>query len=141
VLDDRRLHAFTGGAPLSASELSEWYERLALGRSEDGREGWLNWIVRERDTGHAVGVLQATVTGRSLRRGELAWTIAVAVQGRGYARESAAAVADWLTGQGVAQLVAHIHPDHLASIKVARSIGLTPTEQMVAGEVRWARSR
>ena len=140
VLNDQRLHAFTGGAPLSATELHTRYERWVGGRSADGRARWLNWIARTRASGQAVGALQATVTADPVRRAELAWTIGVGFQGRGYAREGASAVADWLTGQRVSELVAHIHPDHIASIQVARAIGLIATDRIVEGEVRWVRT-
>src|SRR6059058_1561421 len=61
VLADPALYVFTGGDPPSAAELGERYERQARGRSADGRELWLNWIVRERAGGAAVGYVQATV--------------------------------------------------------------------------------
>lgn len=57
VLGDRCLHAFTGGHPLSRAELRIRYHRLAVGRSPDGTERWLNWIVRLRATGRAVGTV------------------------------------------------------------------------------------
>lgn len=43
----------------------------------------------------------------------------------------------WLRQNGVAALIAHVHPDHRASIGVARRVGLAPTNVMVGGEVRW----
>jgi len=46
VLDDELLHVFTGGRPLSREELRLRYRRLVVGRSPDGSERWLNWIVR-----------------------------------------------------------------------------------------------
>ncbi len=91
-------------------------------------------MLRERDTGDAVGTLQATVTEGVA---ELAWVVGSAHQGRGIATEAAGLVASWLREQGVGHLRAHIHPDHEASIAVARSIGLQPTQVIVDGEVRW----
>ena len=35
-------------------------------------------------------------------------------------------------------MIAHIHPEHRASQRVARAVGLVPTTQVVDGEVRWA---
>jgi RimJ/RimL family protein N-acetyltransferase len=60
VLDDERLHEFTGGSPESPAALRARYERLLAG-SPDPAVTWLNWIVRERAGGHAVGTVQATV--------------------------------------------------------------------------------
>jgi len=36
-------------------------------------------------------------------------------------------------------VVAHIHPGHLASQRVARAAGLSPTTDVREGEVRWVR--
>ena len=65
--------------------------------------------------------------------------VAMSYQGRGYATESAAAMSDWLLGNGVDVLVAHVHPEHRASIGVARRLGMAPTSVIVDGETRWAR--
>jgi len=40
----------------------------------------------------------------------------------------------------VDRLVAHIHPDHLASARVAERLGLAPTDAVQDGEVRWVRT-
>ena len=138
VLNDLRLHEFIGGRPLGLEELRRRFERQVVGRSADGRERWLNWVVRESSTGSAVGQLQATVTLGPPDRARLAWTTATDFQGCGYAREAAAAVDAWLRRQGVSELIAHIHPDHVASRRVAESLGLSPTEEMLEGEVRWS---
>jgi RimJ/RimL family protein N-acetyltransferase len=138
VLDDLRLHEFIGGRPLGVEELRARYERQVVGWSDDGQERWLNWVVREPASGLAVGQMQATVMPGAPPQAQLAWTIAPRFQSRGYAREAAAAVAGWLTDQGVGELIAHIDPDHAASSRVAGSLGLRPTEGMVEGEVRWS---
>ncbi len=138
VLDDRALHGFIGGEPDSAEELRARFERQAVGRSPDGRERWLNWAVRARSSSEAVGTLQATV-GISAREtvAEVAWVIGVSHQGQGFAKEAAALVVSWLRTRGVARVRAHIHPGHDASMGVARSIGLLPTNVMDDGEMRW----
>lgn len=58
-------------------------------------------------------------------------------QGQGYAVEAVRAMVAWLRQHGVRSLVAHIHPDQAASNAVARGIGLAPTGEIVAGEIRW----
>ena len=138
VLDDPALHQFTGGRPATRDELRRRFGRQVQGRSPDGRDEWLNWTVRERATGRAVGIAQATVTTDAVgRTADLAWVIATRYQGRGLATEAAGLVAAWLRARGVDRLGARIHPDHHASMAVARSIGLTPTDARVNGEVRW----
>ncbi len=148
LLDDAGLHAFTGGSPASAAELSLRYTRQVVGHSADGQQGWLNWVARLREGGAAVGYVQATVTHEPVAAdagadremtAEVAWVVATAYQGRGLAGEAAGAMARWLADHGVAVLVAHVHPEHLASAAVASRLGLLPTEVSVDGETRWLR--
>jgi RimJ/RimL family protein N-acetyltransferase len=138
VLDDPSLHRFIGGEPLGLEELRARFARQARGRSPDGRDWWLNWVARERFSDRPVGTVQATVSGTDADRvAELAWVIASRDQGRGFAKEAVALIASWLGERGVSRLRAHIHPRHEASMAVARSIGLAPTDVVVDGEVRW----
>ncbi|WP_272941414.1 GNAT family N-acetyltransferase [Kocuria rhizophila] len=84
----------------------------------------------------AVGYVQATVPldGSPV---EIAWVIGVPWQGRGYARRAAALLVGELRDHGVEGIVAHIHPDHAASQRVARGLGMEPTGLVVESEVRW----
>jgi RimJ/RimL family protein N-acetyltransferase len=141
LLDDPRLHEFTGGAPLSAAALATRYARLAARRSPEGDQLWGNWVMRLRDTGAAVGTVQATLPADGPMAGpaEVAWVVAFAAQGRGYATEAASSLVGLLHEAGSA-VVAHIHPGHLASQRVARAAGLVPTGDVRGdGEVRWVR--
>ena len=144
VLDDERLHAFIGGRPASAGELRRRLEEWAAERSPGGREAWLNWIVRSTDDGRVLGTTQATVVRASsgLRaapglRADVAWTIASSDQGRGLGSEAARAMVVWLVDRGADRIDAHVRPDHAASAGVARSAGLTATDEIVDGEVVW----
>jgi RimJ/RimL family protein N-acetyltransferase len=134
VLGDADLHRFIGGKPPGLEELRARFERQARGRSPDGQALWCNWVVRERDSGAPVGTVQATVRGDVA---DLAWVIGTRHQGRGLASDAAALMASWLRAQGISTLRAHIHPEHGASMAVARSIGLEPTATLVNGERRW----
>ena len=139
VFDDERLHRYIGGAPAGEQQLRRRYTRQVAGRSVDGEELWLNWMVRHRASGALVGTVQATVRPRP-RGGsvaELAWTVATQQQHRGYAREAAGAMVSWLRDCGVDRFIAHVHPEHRASIGVARALGLSPTATIVDGEIRW----
>lgn len=140
VLADERLYAFTGGTPPALGELRERYARQATGRSPDGVERWLNWIVRRSEDGLAVGFVQAAIADDPPpTTAVLAWVLGVPFHGRGYAREAAAAVVAWLLAVDVGRLVAYIHPEHSASMGVARALGLVPTDARVNGEVVWER--
>ena len=138
LLDDTALHEFTGGAPLSAAALAARYARLAVRRSPAGDQMWGNWVVRVRATGMVAGTVQATLPagGPAAGPAEVAWVVVRPAQGRGYATEAARSLVALLHEAGWT-VVAHIHPGHLASQRVARSAGLSPTADVRDGEIRW----
>jgi RimJ/RimL family protein N-acetyltransferase len=138
LLDDPELYVFIGGQPASVEKLRHRYQRQVVGCSADGRQRWCNWVVRHRHDGRAVGTVQATVVEDPEHlAAEVAWVIAREHQRKGYAREAAQVMMAWLLDCGVDRVVAHIHPQHEASIAVARAVGLTATTKLVDGEVRW----
>ena len=134
VLSDPSLYEFTGGTPPTLEELTARYARQAVGHSADGTEQWLNWVVLLDST--PVGFVQATVVDDSA---EIAWVISPSVQGRGLATEAARAMSELLSAAGVRRLVAHVHPDHAASARVAERLGLRRTDVVEDGEIRWVR--
>ena len=131
---DERLHTFTGGSPADEAALRDRYVRQLRGHSPDGGATWLNWMVRRRDTLELVGTVQATVTAGAA---DVAWVVSVPHQGSGFAREAAVAMTGWLRERGVRRFTAHVHPDHGASSAVARSLGFSPSDVVVDGEIRW----
>ena len=134
VLSDEALYTFTGGGPPSLAALEMQYTNQIAGPSS-GEEVWHNWVIRPAATGRAVGFVQATVTGAVA---DVAWVMGVDWQGRGFASEAASAMCGWLQSQGVEQITAHIHPRHVASQRVAVSVGLQPTREVDSdGEVVW----
>ena len=139
VFDDERLHTYTGGFPAGAEELGRRYRRQAVGHSPDGREVWLNWMLRDRATSRLVGTVQATIApdedGTPVA--DLAWVVGTAHQSQGYAREGATAMAEWLRRRGVDRFRASVHPEHEASMGVARALGLAPSPTSVDGEIQW----
>jgi RimJ/RimL family protein N-acetyltransferase len=135
VLGDERLHAHIGGKPDDLDALRARYERMVKGPDPALGQRWLNWIIRLRAEGQAVGTVQATVIPGD--EALLARVVGVPWQGRGIASEAAAIMSEWLTAQGVADLAARIHPANAASNAVARRLGLCPTGEIVDGEVVW----
>jgi RimJ/RimL family protein N-acetyltransferase len=137
VLDDERLHEFTGGRPDTLTELRYRYARLTAGSGKPD-EQWLNWVVRRRSDSQPIGTVQATV---SVREGGLAahvaWVVGVTWQRHGFASEAARALVDWLWHNGAHEVLANIHPDHRASAAVAAQAGLRPTHEFVDGERVW----
>lgn len=136
VLAHPDLYVLTGGEPPSRSELERRYASQSEGRSPDGSERWINHVVVADNGQRAVGYVQATIPVGG-GPAEIAWVIGRPWQGRGYAAQAASLLLDELRGQGVHQIVAHIHPDHEASQHVARRLGLRPTQTTDDGETRW----
>ena len=137
VLAAPQLYRFTGGSPPTLRELTERYQRLVAGPAGCG-EGWLNWVIRQREDQRLAGTVQATVTSDpACLRAAIAWVVGTPWQGRGYATESAQALIGWLREHQVMTIVAAIHPDHAASAAVARRAGMTPTAERADGEIIW----
>jgi RimJ/RimL family protein N-acetyltransferase len=137
VLADESLYLFTGGGPPTLPELEARYRAQVAGSSWVDQL-WHNWVIRLAETGAAVGFVQATVTGDTA---DVAWVVGVPWQGRGIAVEAGGGMCDWLSTVGVVRLLAHIHPDHHASSRVATSLGLRSTGELDAdGEMIWERS-
>lgn len=141
VLDDASLHTFTGGEPATVEELRARFTLQTVGHSPDGNEGWLNWVIRLRASGEPAGTVQATLHRDGDRMtADVAWVVGSSYQGQGVASESALAMVGWLRDIGVEAVSAYVHPDHAASAGVARRLGLTPTTDIVEGEIRWTSS-
>jgi len=60
----------------------------------------------------------------------------VSYQGQGFAVKAARAMCEWLAGNDVNVITAHIYPRHIASEEVANTIGLIPTDD-TNGESIW----
>ena len=129
VLGAPELYSYIGGRPPTLGELTEQYRRQVVGRSVDGREEWLNWIVRVDDA--AVGYVQATVHEGA--RAVVAWVIGLAWQSRGYATAAATELVALLWARGVRRIEAYIVPGHVGSERVAQRAGLTPTGRLSEG--------
>jgi RimJ/RimL family protein N-acetyltransferase len=132
VLADPALYEFTGGEPPSEPDLIARYER------QTSRAGWLNWVLRLRDTGEPIGTVQATQ--KDEHTAELAWVLSPRFQGAGYATEATGAAITWLTEQGIDVFEAYINPGHAASSGVAVRLGFVSTESIRDGETRWKRA-
>ena len=134
VLDDPALHAFIGGAPETLAQLRERYARWAAG-SPDPAVYWGNWAIRLEGEGCLAGTVQATIEGA---RAEIAWVVGTGWQGRGIATEAARGLVARLIEEGVPTVIAHVHPDNVASARVAAAAGMRPTGREQDGEAEWA---
>ena len=137
LLRDPALHEFsTAPPPACSDEVQERIRRWESRRSPTGDELWLNWTLRLKQNALAVGYIQATVSDVAA---ELAWVIGAPYQRQGYATEAGQCVATWILDYfKVAELRASIHPDHIASQRVAAHVGLRPSGEFThEGEELW----
>lgn len=135
VLSSADLYTHIGGTPPTEEQLSKLYAHQTVGRSPDGSQEWMNWIVLTHES-EPVGYVQASRAVGSATA-EIAWVIGAPWQGRGYASAAVALMLEELVSRGVNEVVADIHPDNKPSEGVARHAGMTATDQVVDGETRW----
>lgn len=135
VLADPSLYEFTGGEPPTHDALAHRYALQVRG-SADGGERWINSIVVLGLERRPIGYVQATVPLNGDPT-EVAWVIGRPWQGKGYAGRAARLLLDDLARQGVNRVMAHIHPGHAASERIAKRLDMAATEVVVDGEVRW----
>jgi RimJ/RimL family protein N-acetyltransferase len=139
VLSDPALHTFIGGTPDAPEALRSRYQRMVAG-SPDPAVAWHNWVIRLRGEARLTGTVQATVSPSEQGTiTEIAWVVGTPWQGRGIATEAAQGLLAWLSEQPVQIVIAHVHPDHLASAAVAAACGLAPTDERHDGEICWHR--
>jgi RimJ/RimL family protein N-acetyltransferase len=135
VLADPSLGEHVEGRPPSTEYLAHRYEILSSRSSPNGRELWLNWVIRLVSEARAIGFVQATVGERAA---SLAWVVGVAWQGAGIATEAATAVIEVLEQeQGVSTFTASIAPDNQASKAVATKLGMNRSGAVHDGEEVW----
>jgi ribosomal-protein-alanine N-acetyltransferase len=140
VLGDAILYRFVEeDVPDAPGPLEARYRMLERRVSPDGREQWLNWIVRERATGAAMGYVQATV--RDGVEADVAYVFATAFQGRGFAREAVRAMLDELEGQfHVTSFHARVDARNARSVALLTACGFAPAGED-GGDLLFATSR
>ena len=103
VLSDPAIYEFENEPPASLEVLRERYGKLESRHSPDGTQLWLNWVVRLRGEGTAIGYVQATVLPEA--RALIAYEFGSAWWGRGLAYEATASVIQELRGNYGAKTV------------------------------------
>ena len=137
LLDDGYVRGTLGVGDLEGlrRRFAAWESR----RSPGGGETWLNWIVRGRDDGRALGWTQATVRGPTA---SVAYALLADARGRGAASDAVRAMTCWLRAAlEVGEVTASVAEDNAPSARVARAAGFEPTGRRIAGEVVWVQTR
>jgi RimJ/RimL family protein N-acetyltransferase len=124
ALDDPLVGRYIGGPEMTTiAALHDRIEFLAAGVSPSNPdEHWVNVVARRLDDEVIVGRVEATVSGRIA---EIAYVFGPVWWGSGYATEATAWLVDHLRARfPIDQVVAAIHPDNLASQRLAERVGL-----------------
>ena len=121
VLSDPAIYQYENAAPTSIDWLRVRYAKLETRRSTDGREQWLNWVVRLHD-GPAIGFVQATIFPDY--RAGVAYEFSSKYWGRGYAGEAVGAMMVELVSQyRVASFSAILKAQNWRSVRLLRRLG------------------
>jgi len=117
---------YIGGKPFSEEEV--WARLLRY----VGHWAWMGfgyWAIEEKDTGDFAGELGFADYKRDIEPSikgvpELGWALVSKVHGKGYATEAVRAAVAWGEAHfGPVRSVCLIHPQNLASIRVAEKCG------------------
>jgi len=123
VLSDPAIYAFENAPPPSREWLRERFTRLESRRSVDGREQWLNWVIR-LPTSELAGYVQATV--KLDRSAGIAYELASAYWGRGLARSAVEAmIAELIDRYQVRRLTAVLKRDNYRSMRLLERLGFS----------------
>jgi ribosomal-protein-alanine N-acetyltransferase len=135
-MSDRAIYAYMPlQPPASASALRQRYAHLERGRSADGRERWLNWVVRVHSR-ECVGFVQTTLYPGLTA--DFAFAFAPAYWGRGVAFEACQAVLPCLRRDfAVRVFYATVDPRNARSIRLLGRLGFraVPAADYPHGEV------
>jgi len=123
VLSDPAIYEYENEPPPSVEWLHARYARLESRRSADGREHWLNWVIRLPGSG-LIGYVQATVQADG--HAAIAYELSSAWWGRGLASEAVRAmIAELVRQHRVRGLGAVLKRDNRRSLRLLQGLGFT----------------
>jgi RimJ/RimL family protein N-acetyltransferase len=135
VLSDPAIYEYENEPPRSLAWLRERFAKLESRRSADGREHWLNWVIR-LPTSKLIGYVQATV--RADGHAAIAYELASAYWGRGLAYQAVQAmIAELIENYGVHELTAVLKGANWRSRRLLERLGfsIASTELRAAREL------
>lgn len=122
-MQEEHLYRFIPQDPPSTPQaLEERYDFLSARRSPEGREAWLNWAMRERDSGEYTGTLEATVHDNGTAT--IAYMVFLPHQRQGFAAEACGRLLTHLfEDYRLGMVAAEIDTRNVASIALVESLG------------------
>lgn len=134
VLADPAIYEHENEPPSSVEWLRERYRKLESRRSPDGREWWLNWVLR-LSSAEPIGYVQATV--RADGRALVAYELGSRHWGRGLAQEAVRAMIEELArGYGVRRLGAVLKASNGRSRRLLERLGFAPASPGLREELQ-----
>jgi [ribosomal protein S5]-alanine N-acetyltransferase len=123
VLSDPAIYEYENEPPPSVEWLRARFARLESRQSADGREQWLNWVIR-LPTSELIGYVQATVHANG--RAAIAYELSSAWWGRGLASAAVRAViAELVQQHRVRSLGAVLKRDNQRSLRLLQRLGFS----------------
>jgi RimJ/RimL family protein N-acetyltransferase len=130
VLCDPAIYEFENAPPVSVDALRARYAKLESRRSGDGREQWLNWVIRLDGVG-LIGYVQATVHPDA--SAGIAYEMASAHWGRGLGRRATGAMVEELADRyGVTTLFAVAKQRNFRSLRLLARLGFARASPKVS---------
>ena len=124
VLSDPAIYEFENEPPPSLEWLRARFAKLESRRSANGREQWLNWVIRV-PTSELIGYVQATV--HPDRRAAIAYELSSAHWGRGLARQAVQAmISELVEHYRVRGLSSVLKRGNLRSMRLLERLGFSP---------------
>ena len=117
--------------PPSPADVARRFAVISVVERPNG-DRWLNWVVRRRADGQAVG--QVEVTAHPDGRAELAYFVFAPFQRNGYAREACAATLACLRDDGIGRVEASVDTRNEASQRLLRALGFRREGEPVAAD-------
>lgn len=123
VLSDPAIYEYENEPPQSVEGLRDRFADLETRLSPNGREQWLNWVIRLPDS-RLIGYVQATVHAGG--RASIAYELNSAHWGRGLARQAVQAmISELIENYGVLRLSAVLKQANERSFRLLRRLGFT----------------
>jgi RimJ/RimL family protein N-acetyltransferase len=123
VLSDPAIYEYENEPPRSVESLRARFTLLESRRSPDGREQWLNWVIRLQ-TSELIGYVQATL--RADGRAMIAYELSSAYWGRGLGSEAVQAMLEELSkSYGVRKVSAVFKRENRRSMRLLEKLGFT----------------
>src|SRR5437868_10787424 len=124
LLGDPAIYEFENAPPSSEEALAARFRKLETRQSPDGRQAWLNWVIR-MPSGELAGYVQATVFGNGAAL--IAYELASRYWRQGIGSTAVAAVmAELEANYSVPLCAAVLKASNYRSLGLLRKLGFEP---------------